>query len=334
MNLKLSSVVYRNVGITVLLAAVYFLHPLRVSSQSNSSGGPCHSQQSTCNQTATDNYNSCVAYCNGDSDCISTCQTNLTDAKNLCSSQFNQCIQNETDQCEQMSTTCPGMGNSGGYCSFAFSNEQCICVPCQCPSSPPPCPNPYCESGGYWQCDSPILIDGYGEGFHLTSADEGVYFDLWGDGQGRKFACTDPKYRNAWLALDRNGDGLIDNGTELFGSATEQPTPPPGRTPNGFNALAMFDSPENGGNGNGFIDPGDAIYGKLLLWIDENHDGISQPSELKHLADLDIRRIDLQYQQSHFVDQFGNAFFYKARIWDSADRGGRFAWDVFLKTVE
>jgi hypothetical protein len=53
--------------------------------------------------------------------------------------------------------------------------------------------------------------------------------------------------------------------------------------------LAVFDEPENGGNG--FIDPGDAIYNKLLLWIDANHDGISQSSELKHLADLDVHRI-------------------------------------------
>jgi trimeric autotransporter adhesin len=58
--------------------------------------------------------------------------------------------------------------------------------------------------------------------------------------------------------------------------------------------LAVYDDPENGGNDNGFIDPGDAIYSKLLLWIDENHDGISQPSELKHLSDLGVSRIDLQ----------------------------------------
>lgn len=98
---------------------------------------------------------------------------------------------------------------------------------------------------------------------------------------------------------------MIDDGSELFGSATAQPKPANGKTPNGFNALAVFDAPENGGTGNGFIDPGDAIYSKLLLWIDANHDGISQPSELKHLADLDVHRIDLQYARSRVVDEFG-----------------------------
>jgi len=188
--------------------------------------------------------------------------------------------------------------------------------------------------GRAWYCDSPILINASGEGFHLTSAQEGVYFDLWADGQQRKFAWTDPAYHNAWLALDRNGNGIIDDGSELFGSATPQPAPPAGRNKNGFNALAVYDRPENGGNDNGFIDPGDAIYSKLLLWIDENHDGISQPNELKHLSELGVDRIDLQYEQSRRVDEYGNAFFYRARIWDAAGkRGGRLAWDVYLTTV-
>jgi hypothetical protein len=192
-----SFVVYRNFGIAVLLLASYFFNPFHLRSQSNSSGGPCHNAQSTCNQNATTNYNSCVASCNGNSTCKNNCSANLTNAKNACSRQFNQCIQQETNFCEQYPMSCPGMGNSGGTCSFAFSNEACYCVPCTCSSSPPNCPNPYCESGGSWQCDSPILIDAYGEGFHLTSAQEGVYFDLWADGQGRKFAWTDPAYRNA-----------------------------------------------------------------------------------------------------------------------------------------
>jgi hypothetical protein len=131
--------------------------------------------------------------------------------------------------------------------------------------------------------------------------------------------------------LDRNGNGVIDDGSELFGSATPQPNPPAGRSRNGFNALAVYDDPANGGNGNGLIDPGDAIYDKLLVWIDANHDGVSQPSELKRLRDVHLDRIDLQYRQSKRVDQFGNVFYYRARVWDEAGRlGGRWAWDVFL----
>jgi len=57
-----------------------------------------------------------------------------------------------------------------------------------------------------------------------------------------------------------------------------------------------YDKPENGGNNDGFIDPHGAIYSKLSIWIDANHDGISQPNELHSLSELGIGRIELQYQ--------------------------------------
>ena len=75
-----------------------------------------------------------------------------------------------------------------------------------------------------WLCDSPILIDALGEGFHLTNAADGVYFDLWADGNIKKFAWTDPAYHNAWLALDRDNNGMIDDGSELFGYSTAYTT--------------------------------------------------------------------------------------------------------------
>jgi hypothetical protein len=113
---------------------------------------------------------------------------------------------------------------------------------------------------GHWPippdgCSSPILIDTDGNGFHLTSAEEGVSFDITGDGHLTKMGWTAPGSTNAFLALPHNG--AITSGKDLFGNFTPQPT---STHPNGFLALAVYDQPENGGNGDGVIDEKDAIF--------------------------------------------------------------------------
>jgi len=179
-----------------------------------------------------------------------------------------------------------------------------------------------------YQYSTPIIIDTDGNGFHLTSATDGVLFDFFGNGKPFMLAWTAPGSTNGWLALDRNGNGLIDSGKDLFGNITAQP---PSDNPNGFLALAVFDDPANGGNGDGIIDKQDAVWPKLLVWIDANHDGISQPDELHQLDDIGIRSIGLMYTESRYVDQYGNEFRFKGAL--NPDGGGRVnqvIYDVIL----
>src|SRR5271170_7613002 len=85
---------------------------------------------------------------------------------------------------------------------------------------------PACFGGGGWGCasgpGSPIVIDANEEGFHLTSLSEGVHFKFFPYQPPVQISWTNASFSNGWLALDRNGNGTIDDGTELFGNITPQ----------------------------------------------------------------------------------------------------------------
>lgn len=238
-----------------------------------------------------------------------------------------------------------GGGGGGGACNEAPT--QFVKSATRAPS--PNLVNPYCcdaveqmnciNGGGEWSdatcsCYSPILIDVAGNGFDLTDAAGGVMFDLTATGTAQQISWTSSGSDDALLVLDRNGNNLIDNGRELFGSSAPQPYLSPGEEKNGFRALAVFDRPENGGNGDGQIDARDSVFSNLKLWQDSNHNGISEGDELRSLASSGIQMIELNYKDARRRDENGNWFRYRAKVGDvQGAQVGRWAWDVFLQKV-
>jgi hypothetical protein len=130
----------------------------------------------------------------------------------------------------------------------------------------------------------PLVLDLNGDGIETTGLDDGAYFDMNADGFAERTGWVGGS--DGMLALDVNGNGIIDNGSELI--SDQMPLDGGGYAPNGYDALSSFDD-----NDDGVIDASDAVYSELLVWQDQNSNGISEEGELHSLAELGIVSIGL-----------------------------------------
>ena len=134
--------------------------------------------------------------------------------------------------------------------------------------------------------------------------------------------------------MDRNGNGRIDNGSELFGNHTPaysglaNPT-----AAHGFIALAFLESPLYGrSNGDTVIDNRDAPYRRLLVWIDRNHNGESEANEPRTVGEVGLQVIETDFKESKQRDRYGNEYRQRAVGW-WASQGRltpRYLYDVWL----
>lgn len=134
-----------------------------------------------------------------------------------------------------------------------------------------------------WPRD-PIILDLSGDGLQTTGLSSNIHFDHNGDGVLTRTGWVGKN--DALLVWDRNSNGTIDTGAELFGDFT--PLPNGSLAPNGFAALAALDA-----NGDGVIDASDPAFGELKLWRDTDQDGVTGEGELISLADAGIASLSL-----------------------------------------
>lgn len=198
-----------------------------------------------------------------------------------------------------------------------------------CPEPPPP---PSGGGGGWAEVinpGSPIILDIGDDTYRLTSVTNGVRFDLRNDGQACQMAWTRLGVENAFLALDRNGNGRIENGAELFGNFTPLRSGQPAG--NGFEALGEMDD-----NGDGLLSASDGAWSSLLLWVDRNHDGASTADELQPIAGSVVTALELDARVVGRRDQWGNQFRYMAhfRYRKAAAEARRTYYDVFFRMAE
>ncbi|MGL4686725.1 MAG: hypothetical protein ACRCVY_08230 [Commensalibacter sp.] len=149
------------------------------------------------------------------------------------------------------------------------------------------------ETNFHYEIYDPLILDLNGDGVKTTGfnfQDSRSVFDM--DGDGIKNATGWVDKNDGLLVFDRNNDGIINDGSELFGNYTKLHDGTLAK--NGFEALAEFDT-----NKDGFIDKNDKDFDKLKIWRDANSDGTNQNGELYTLEELGITRLSLNHKDTN-----------------------------------
>jgi hypothetical protein len=163
---------------------------------------------------------------------------------------------------------------------------------------------------GSWE---PLVLDLNGDGVNTTGTGDMVWFDLNGDGAKDHITWTNSNTMEGFLWVNLAGKNRVDDGSELFGIATVMPDGK--KAKDGFQALAMYDDAAQGGNADGVIDSNDAVWNKLRVWIDINHNGVCEPGEVNPLRKYGVEAISLAAVRSTFVDADGNGHFLRGHYW-------------------
>jgi len=143
-----------------------------------------------------------------------------------------------------------------------------------------------------------IIFNLDGSGINTVGLSAGVNFDHAGDGFAERTGWVGSG--DGLLVWDRNSNGVIDSGQELFGSETRLSNGM--QAVNGFAALAELDT-----NGDGIIDANDPIFSELRVWVDVNINGRTDEGELLTLEEAGIQAINVAYDNSSYIDANGNA---------------------------
>lgn len=187
-------------------------------------------------------------------------------------------------------------------------------------------------SANAWSGCSPIVIDLANNGIQLGEAGVGVYFDVNADGIRDHVQWVRRGGDEGFLAVDRTGNGLIDDGSELFGVGT--PMELEGcKAVNGFVGLAQYDARQLGGNDDGFITASDAIWPQLRVWLDINADGVSTAPEMRTLQSLGITALQTIPKIRKYIDAAGNVIPYWAWAMQRARPGRVLMVDVYFKQL-